>query len=747
MLKSISNKSAKKIFDKKRNLLGRGLSYAEKIMFLHQAEEQHNTHLRPGKDIIKLYPGRVAMQDATAQMAMLQFIQAQRTSTSVDATIHCDHLIVAEKGNSHDLSNAVTEHSEIYDFLSSAALKYNIGFWGPGSGIIHQVLLENYVMPGLLMIGTDSHTPNAGGLGALAIGVGGADAAEVMAGLPWETTYPYITGVRLKGKLRGWATAKDVILTILGRLTVKGGTNCIFEYFGEGALSLSVTQKATITNMGAELGATSSVFVNDDTMDTYLRNVGRTEEAEQLKELADVLGQDDICLTAPENVFNTVIDIDLDEIRPSHSGPFTPDRITRVAEFENLIIKEKWPEEVSAVLIGSCTNSSYSDLLAVADILLQAKEKGTGVKVPLLLSPGSLRVYETIKRDGFLDILTEAGATVLASACGPCIGQWNRKDIKKREPNVIFTTFNRNFKARNDGNPDTIAFLASPVLAAAIALSGKTIFNPETDSLIGKDGKEFMLSAPNPPPLPDKGLVNAAEYFVPPNAAKGHVEIKINPVSERLELLKPFERWDGKDFIDLPILVKTKGKTTTDHISPGGKWLRYRGHITNISKNMLMGAVNAFTNETGHGTNTFTGEKSIPFYKLALFYRKNTGGFVIIGDINYGEGSSREHAAMSPRFMGAKAVIARSFARIHEANLKKQGMLPFTFIEPEDYERIDEYDRISLVNLDKLAPGEHLNSVITKPDGSKIELLLRHTLTQEQINWFRAGSALNAFID
>jgi aconitate hydratase len=745
MLNTFTPNGAKNILDKKRTLLGRGLTYAEKILYLHQAEEERDVLLVPGRDIIKLYPDRVAMQDATAQMAMLQFIQAQRKKSQVDATIHCDHLITIENGMDSDLKEAAVTNKEIYDFLSTAALKYGIGFWGPGSGIIHQVLLENYALPGLLMIGTDSHTPNAGGLGALAIGVGGADAAEVMAGLPWETTYPFITGVRLRGRLKGWATAKDVILEMLHRLTVKGGTGHIFEYFGEGAQNLSVTQKATITNMGAELGATSSVFVNDGSMDAYLQNVGRYEDAEQIRAFSDILKQDDICLTEPENVFHNIIDIDLDEIRPAHAGPFTPDRVTKVSEFDKDVSAENWPQDASAVLLGSCTNSSYSDLSAVADILLQAEKRGVKIKVPFLLSPGSLRVYETIRRDGILDTLINSGAIIQAAACGPCIGQWNRRDIKKGDPNTIFTTFNRNFRARNDGNPETVAFLTSPVLAAAIALSGKTGFNPETDTIIAEDGTGFKLEPPIPPPLPEKGLVESKTHFIAPDITKGTIDIRIDPASDRLELLKPFEKWDGKDFQNLPVLVKTKGKTTTDHISPGGEWLKYRGHITNISKNMLMGALNAFTGETGHGINVVTGEGGVPFYKLALFYRKNTGGFVIVGDENYGEGSSREHAAMSPRFMGAKAVITRSFARIHEANLKKQGILPLTFSSQADYDKIEEADRVSLTDLSDLKPGKTVKAHLTKKDGSRVELTLKHTLTEEQICWFRAGSALNAF--
>lgn len=747
MITTFSPENAENILSRKRQMLGRGLSYAEKILYIHQAKEQLDVNLVPGQDIIKLYPDRVAMQDATAQMAMLQFIQAGRTKSSVEATIHCDHLISAVQGKDIDLEKAAVTNREIYDFLSSAAAKFSIGFWGPGSGIIHQVLLENYAMPGLLMIGTDSHTPNAGGMGMIAIGVGGADAAEVMAGLHWETTFPYITAVKLTGRLKGWASAKDIIFEMLKRFSVKGGTGHIFEYYGEGAESLSATQKATITNMGAEMGATSSLFVNDSTMETYLRNVGRNSDADQLVEFRDILKQDDICRTDPKKVFHNIVEINLDDIRPAHSGPFTPDRITEVEYFNDLINREEWPEKVSTILLGSCTNSSYSDLSAAAEVLIQAKEKGIGIKVPFLLSPGSTRIYETIKRDGILDILTDSGALILSAACGPCIGQWKRKGSKEGEANCIFTSFNRNFRARNDANPETLAFLTSPAMAAAIAVSGDTGFNPETGILKADDGTEFKLEPPDPKPLPEKGMVDSHEHFIPPENGRSDTEIIIDPASERIELLKPFDKWDGKDFIKLPALVKTKGKTTTDHISPGGKWLRYRGHITNISKNMLLGAVNACTGETGAGTNIITGEKSIPFFELAAWYRDNGDGFIIIGDENYGEGSSREHAAMSPRFMGAKAVIARSFARIHEANLKKQGILPLTFQASEDYDKIEEYDRISLLELAAIKPGNPVKSVITKEDGSNIELMLNHTLTNEQIPWFKAGSALNALSD
>jgi aconitate hydratase len=735
---------AENVLAKKWKLLGRGLSYAEKILFLHEAERPGGKVLIAGRDQVRLYPDRVAMQDATAQMAMLQFMQAQRERTMVEATIHCDHLITADQGGPVDVKKAEESNREIYDFLSSSAAKHGIGFWGPGSGIIHQVLLENYVAPGGLMIGTDSHTPNAGGLGMLAVGVGGADAAEVMAGLHWEIPFPVLVGVRLSGRLRGWASAKDIIFEMLKRFGVRGGTGRIFEYYGEGAEGLSVTQKATITNMGAEMGATSSVFVYDESMDEYLRNVGRIEDADYAKTCAEVLTQDEICAREPGKVFHEVVEIDLSVIEPTHAGPFTPDRITRVKEFNEVAVREGWPSEISAVLLGSCTNSSYSDLYAAARVVEEAGNHGLRAKVPFLLSPGSARIYETIKRDGILDSFVKAGAVILSSACGPCIGQWHRKDIRIGVPNVIFTTFNRNFRARNDGNPETRAFLTSPAVAAALAIAGTTGFNPEMDTLVGADGVEFSFSAPESPPFSEKGLSSFRGNFIPPAEDSAETEVKIDPESERIEILPLFERWDGKDFLELPVLVKTRGKTTTDHISPGGKWLKYRGHITKISKNLLEGALNAFSGEMGRGTNVITGESGVKFFRLAKYYNENAGGFVIIGDENYGEGSSREHAAMSPKFMGAKAVIARSFARIHEANLKKQGILPLTFTHHQDYDRIEEYDRVSVVNIAGLTPGKSVKAVVKKRDGSTYEIMLDHTLTGEQIEWFKAGSALNA---
>jgi len=737
---------AKEILSKKRRLLGRGLSYAEKILFLHEPDGSAEKRVARGKDQIRLYPDRVLMQDATAQMAMLQFILAGRRKTFVPATIHCDHLLRANKGAEEDLRKGLASNREVYDFLSSSAAKYGLGFWGPGSGMMHQVIFENYATPGNFMIGTDSHTPNAGGLGAIAIGVGGADAAEVMAGLPWETTAPYLVGVRLTGLLTGWASAKDVIFEMLKRFTVKGGTGKILEYFGPGAETLSATQKATITNMGAELGATTSTFVYDAAMDAYLRNVGRGEDADLAESISDILSQDEDCINNPEKVFDEIVEINLEEIKPAHAGPFSPDRVTEVKDFRPLIESEKWPQHVSVVLLGSCTNSSYSDLSAAAQVLEQAAKHGLQPKVPLMLSPGSIRIYETIKRDDILDKIVKAGATILSASCGPCIGQWDRKDIEKGVPNCLFTTFNRNFKGRNDANPETKAFLTSAAMAVALALSGDAGFNPEIDSLTGADGVEFKLDPPHPPALPKAGLAKAKGTFSPPSEDGRKIDVVIDPNSDRLEILKPFNKWDGKDFIGLPILVKTKGKTTTDHISPGGKWLRYRGHLTNISRNLLEGAVNAFNGDTGTGTNIVTGEKKAKLSEIAVYYKENTGGFVIIGDENYGEGSSREHAAMTPRFMGAKAVVARSFARIHEANLKKQGILPLIFSDPADYDKIEEFDWLSIIDLAGLKPGKFVKGLLKKKSGFTHELMFNHTFTEEQIEWFKAGSALNTIM-
>jgi aconitate hydratase len=740
---SLTREWAETVLDRTRKRLGRGLSYAEKILYLHQADPEKAGVPERGRDPIRLLPDRVAMQDATAQMAMLQFMLAKREKTSVPATIHCDHLLRAARGEAADLEAALTTNREVYEFLSSAAARFGIGFWGPGSGIIHQVLLENHAVPGGLMIGTDSHTPNAGGLGMIAIGVGGADAAEVMAGLPWETTAPILVGVRLTGRLTGWASAKDVILEMLRRLTVKGGTGKVFEYFGDGAQSLSAAEKATITNMGAELGATASVFVYDQAMDAYMRNAGRVEDADRAASLRDLLSQDPDCVETPETVFDELLELDLGTVRPAHAGPFSPDRVTSAREFRGALTAEGWPGKVSAVLLGSCTNSSYADLCAAAQVLEQGADHGLRSRVPFLLSPGSRQVYETIRRDGILQSLLDAGATVLTASCGPCIGQWDRTDVPEGEPNCLFTTFNRNFRGRNDANPETRAFLTSPALAAALALSGDPGFDPEADTIEGTDGEPFRLVPPDPPPLPPDGLVRSREAYVPPPEDGSGVEVRIPEGSERLEFLEPFPAWDGRPYEDLPVLVKTRGKTTTDHISPGGAWLRFRGHLTHISRNLLQGAVNAFTGETGQGTDIFTGETGVPFHELARHYRERAGGSVIVGDENYGEGSSREHAAMSPRFLGVLVVAARSFARIHEANLKKQGILPLTFADPGDYDRIRERDRLTFPPLSDLDPGEPVTVTVRRPDGTVFPLRFTHTLTREQIGWLEAGSALN----
>lgn len=738
--------TAESVLSHKRTRLNRGLSYAEKLLALHEDNATRAKRPVPGQDPIRLYPDRVAMQDATAQMAMLQFIQTGQDRTKVPATIHCDHLLRAREGAAPDLERALDANREVYHFLSSSARKYGIGFWGPGSGIIHQVLLEHYATPGRMMIGTDSHTPNAGGLGMLAIGVGGADAAEVMAGLPWETTAPHLLGVRLLGRLKGWTSAKDVIFEMLRRLSVNGGTGKVVEYFGKGAKTLSATEKVTITNMGAELGATTSVFVYDEAMDAYLRNVGRESDANWARSIKDILTQDEICEKDPEKVFDEYMEIDLGQINPSHAGPYSPDRVTPVSEFRARAAAENWPDRVAAVLLGSCTNSSYSDLYAAAMVLEQAAQHGLRARVPFMLSPGSRQVFETIQRDGILDKIVQAGGIILSASCGPCIGQWDRKDLQKGTPNVLFTTFNRNFRGRNDANPETRAFLTSPVMAAALAISGETGFDPQHDTVRGKDGRQFELVPPDPPSLPQEGLVLTKDGYHAPAEDGTGITVAIDPHSERLEFLKPFDAWDGRDFLDLPIVVKTEGKTTTDHISPGGEWLKYRGHLSNISRNLLAGATNAFTGETGYGTDVFTGEKGIPLSTLANAYRDRAGGFVIVGDDNYGEGSSREHAAMSSRFLGAKVVLARSFARIHEVNLKKQGVLALTFQDPRDYDAIDAEDRMSVMDLQALTPGMPVRAMVKKRIGSTFDLTLDHTFTHEQIAWFKAGSALNTII-
>ncbi|MFH1825822.1 MAG: aconitate hydratase [bacterium] len=695
-------------------LLNRPLTLAEKILFGHLSNPKAQ-EFNPGSALLSLQPDRIAMQDATAQMAILQFLTAGKNQTAVPTTVHCDHLIPAQCGAKKDLANAREMNKEVYDFLQSASAKCGIGFWQPGSGIIHSIVFENYAFPGGLMLGTDSHTPNAGGLGMIAIGVGGADAVDVMAGLSWEVLQPKIIGVKLTGKLKGWATPKDIILYLLGKLTVKGGTNKVIEYFGEGAKTLSCTGKSTITNMGAELGATTSIFPYDETMEKYLL-------ATERKKAADAANKYKHLLTADEGAkYDQVIEIDLSTLEPHIVGPHSPDRARIVSKLAGDVKKNSWPSKVSAALIGSCTNSSYEDICRVADLAKQAAAKGLKMQIPFLVSPGSGQIYETIKRDGQLAALEKIGATILTNSCGPCIGQWFREDTEKGTPNSIITSFNRNFPARADGNPETLAFIASPEIVVALGLAGSLDFS------------QVALNPPAPAPdIPIKGFLADKSGLVEPPKDSSKVKIKVDPKSERLQLLKPFPKWDGKDFTKLPLLLKAKGKCTTDHISPAGKWLKFRGHLDNISNNMFTGAVNAFTGETGQ-------EQGKPFPEIARQLKR----WIVVGDENYGEGSSREHAAMSPRHLGAAAVIVRSFARIHETNLKKQGVLPLTFIDPADYDKVKAGDKISVMGLKGLAPRKSLKAILHHVNGAEDKLSLNHSLTKEQVKWFKAGSALN----
>ncbi len=724
-----------------RERLGRPLTLAEKVLFGH-LDDPKGQELAPGKAYLMLRPDRVAMQDATAQMALLQFMQAGRPEVAVPATVHCDHLIQARKGSLLDNQVAGTENKEVYDFLRSVSAKYGLGFWGPSSGIIHQVVLENYAFPGGLMIGTDSHTPNAGGLGMAAVGVGGADAVDVLAGFPWEVLQPNLVGVKLTGELSGWASPKDVILKLLGILTVKGGTNRIVEYFGPGVRSISCTGKATITNMGAELGATTSIFPFDPAMDRYLRATERSALADLAAKHADLLAADAEVEASPEKFFELVIEIDLSTLEPHIVGPHTPDLARPVSALKAEAAKEGWPTNVTAALIGSCTNSSYEDISRAADVAAQAAAAGVPMKAKLLVSPGSEQIFETIRRDGQMKVLEAAGATVLANACGPCIGQWKRDDVPKGEKNAIVTSFNRNFRARNDANPETLAFIASPEIVLAFGLAGTLAFDPQRDEL-EVDGKKLKLSAPaKAKDLPDAGFVAARAGYAAPAANPDAVEVAVSPASERLQLLAPFAAPSASDYVDLPLLLKAKGKCTTDHISPAGPWLRFRGHLDRISDNMLLGAVSAFSGTAGKVKNAFTGEEAAT-PAVARDYKARGKRWVVVGDENYGEGSSREHAAMSPRFLGAAAVIVRSFARIHETNLKKQGVLPLTFASAADYEAIREGDTVTLVDPLSIAPGKPVTAKLRHADGAEQELTLKHTLNAEQVEWFKAGSALN----
>jgi aconitate hydratase len=731
------------VVEKARKKFGRPLTLAEKILVAH-ADDFDSQVWERGKAMLALRPDRVAMQDATAQMAILQFMQAGKKKVAVPSTIHCDHLIRAEMGSEKDLLRAMDENREVYNFLASAAKKYGIGFWKPGAGIIHQVVLENYAFPGGLIIGTDSHTPNGGGLGMLAIGVGGADAGEVMAGLPWEVLHPKLIGVKLTGKLSGWASPKDVILYLCGLLTVKGGTNKILEYFGPGAETISATGKGTITNMGAELGATTSVFPFDQKMVDYLRITDRAEIAQLALANRALLTADPEALQAPERYYDQVVEIDLSRLEPHVVGPHTPDLARPISKMAAEAKEKGYPVELKAALIGSCTNSSYEDISRSAHIARQGLKAGLKARTAFLVSPGSERIYHTMKRDGFMEAFERMGATVLSNSCGPCIGQWKRADAVKGRADSIVSSFNRNFPGRNDGVNETLSFLASPEIVTAYAFAGDLTFDPVTMTLTGADGKEFKFEPPQGEELPAKGFAKGEEGFVPPAEDGEGLTVDIPPTSERLQVLQPFPRWDGRDFEKLPILIKTKGKTTTDHISPAGPWLKYRGHLDKISDNMFLGATNAFHPELGKGTNVLTGETGLPIAQIARAYKAQGIGSVVVGDENYGEGSSREHAAMSPRFLNVKVVLVKSFARIHETNLKKQGILALTFADPKDYEKIEQQDRISVTGLSALAPGKPVSVTIHKADGHALTIQANHSMTQQQIAWFKAGSALNA---
>ena len=724
-----------------KKILNRPMTYAEKILYSHLFNPVTNVFER-GKDYVELAPDRVAMQDATAQMALLQFMHAGRKTSAVPSTVHCDHLIQAQIGAESDLNRAKDENKEVYDFLESVARKYGIGFWKPGAGIIHQVVLENYAFPGGMMIGTDSHTPNAGGLGMIAIGVGGADAVDVMAGMPWELKWPKLIGIKLTGKLSGWTSPKYVILKVAGILTVKGGTGAIVEYFGEGANSISCTGKGTICNMGAEIGATTSLFAFDKKMYDYLKISGRADVAELADKNSDLLKADDEVYKNPEKYFDKVIEINLSELKPHLNGPFTPDLAWEVSGMKNTVKEKGFPDKVSAALIGSCTNSSYEDIDRAASIARQALAKGLKAKAQFTITPGSEQVRSTIERDGQLKTLTELGGVVLANACGPCIGMWKRMDMKQGEKNTIVTSFNRNFAKRNDGNPDTLAFVASPELTTVLAISGSLSFNPETDYLENEKGEKIKLDAPFGDELPKKGFIKDEHGYIPPAKEGSSVEVIVKSDSNRLQLLDKFLAWDGNDFIDLPVLLKAKGKCTTDHISMAGPWLKYRGHLDNISGNMFLGAINYFTEKPGEVKNQFTGEYK-QVHEVARDYKKRGVNWIVIGDENYGEGSSREHAAMEPRFLGGKAIIVKSFARIHETNLKKQGMLPLTFANPSDYDKIKEDDKLSVIGLKNFAEGKQLELVIKHADGTSDKAILNHTFNGNQIQWFKAGSALN----
>lgn len=725
-----------------RKVVNKPLTLTEKILYSHLTEGNASKAYDRGKSYVDFGPDRVAMQDATAQMALLQFMQAGRPKVAVPSTVHCDHLITARKGAAEDLDFANKESKEVYDFLGSVSNKYGIGFWKPGAGIIHQVVLENYAFPGGMMIGTDSHTVNAGGLGMVAIGVGGADACDVMAGLPWELKFPKLIGVKLTGKLNGWTAPKDVILKVAGILTVKGGTGAIVEYFGEGAISMSCTGKGTICNMGAEIGATTSTFGYDESMERYLRSTGRADVADLANGVKHHLTADAEVYANPETYFDQVITIDLNTLEPHLNGPFTPDLATPVSEMKALAASNGWPLKVEWGLIGSCTNSSYEDLSRAASIAKQAVDKGLVTKAEFGINPGSEQVRYTAERDGLLKTFTDLNASIFTNACGPCIGMWDRVGAEKAEKNTIVHSFNRNFAKRADGNPNTFAFVASPEMVAAIAIAGDLSFNPITDTLINNKGEAVKLDPPHGDELPTKGFAVEDAGFVAPAADGSSVQVAVSPTSDRLQLLDPFAAWEGTDLKGLKLLIKAKGKCTTDHISMAGPWLKYRGHLDNISNNMLIGAVNFFNEKTDNVKNQLTGEyAAVP--KVQRDYKANGIGSLVVGDENYGEGSSREHAAMEPRHLGVRAVLVKSFARIHETNLKKQGMLALTFADKADYEKIQEDDVIDINGLTSFAPNIALELLLTHKDGSKETIMVNHTYNEQQIEWFKAGGALN----
>lgn len=740
MLRSFYSNFPKRV-DAAREQVGRPLTLAEKILYAHLYEESDICPFRRGEDYVNFRPDRVAMQDATAQMALLQFMNAGKSKSAVPATVHCDHLIQANMGAKTDIATATQSNSEVYDFLKSVSDKYGIGFWKPGAGIIHQVVLENYAFPGGMMIGTDSHTPNAGGLGMIAIGVGGADAVDVMTGMEWELKMPKLIGVKLTGSLSGWASPKDVILKLAGILTVKGGTNAIIEYFGPGAASLSATGKATICNMGAEVGATTSLFPFDLNMATYLRATGRDDVAEWATAVSDYLEADMDVQAQPDSFYDRVIVINLSELEPHINGPFTPDAATPISEFATKVKENGWPRKMEVGLIGSCTNSSYQDLSRAASIARQAAEDKIPVAAPLIINPGSEQIRYTAERDGILGDFEQIGATIMANACGPCIGQWKRHTDDNTRKNSIVTSFNRNFAKRADGNPNTHAFVASPELTLALTIAGDLCFNPLTDTLKTADGREVKLKEPEGTDFPPKGFEVKDNGYVAPTGKDA--EVVINPGSNRLQVLKPFAAWDGKELIEMPLLLKAEGKCTTDHISMAGPWLRFRGHLENISDNMLMGAVNAFNGKTNSVLNQLNC-KYEAVSAVAKQYKAKGISSIVVAEENYGEGSSREHAAMEPRFLNVKVILAKSFARIHETNLKKQGMLALTFADKDDYKKVREEDKISIVGLKEFAPGKPLTAILYHADGTEESFAVNHTYNELQIKWFKAGAALNA---